>query len=352
MTFISHSQTRPVVVPLFSLHNVDASNETHATLTKTILAVIFIFAMVLSYPKNSTASQPHVNRKYTSKQPVSQKPLTCPEIPANDRWTIARHDGQTNFLFPLDTPITPTMLPPVSRTNLIHVYPATLPAVLHSAEQQDDRSRPQYEFHKSSDPAGTGKFFLGREIAQYMSYHGAPWLVRPEREMEEQPDVMLDSLNIQPGQTIADIGAGVGYFSLRLADRVGSKGQVLAVDIQRRMLALLKTNMRKAGVKNIRPILGSVKNPRLPTGKVDLVLMVDVYHEFTFPIEMILAIRQSLKPDGRIVFVEYRSEDPAVPIKRLHKMSERQVRIEGNALGLKWQETIHYLPWQHVVIFH
>ena len=124
MTFISHSQTRPVVVPLFSLRNVDTWNETRATLTKTILAAIFIFAMVLSYPRNSTASQPHVNRKYTSEQPVSKKPLTCPELPANDRWAIARHDGQTNFLFPLDTPITPTMLPPISRTNLIHVYPA------------------------------------------------------------------------------------------------------------------------------------------------------------------------------------------------------------------------------------
>lgn len=352
MIFTLPSKNRPASVPLHSLRNVDAWNEAHATLTRTVLGAIFILAMVLSYSKSSPASQPHVNRKHTSKQPVTQKPSTCPDMPANGRWAVARHDGQTNFLFPLDSPIARTMLPTVFRASLINAYWTTLPSGLHSAGKQDDRLPPQYEFHKSSDPAGTGKFFIGREIAQYMSYHGAPWLVRPEREMEEQPDVMLDSLNIQPGQTIADIGAGVGYFSLRLADRVGSKGQVLAVDIQRRMLALLKTNMRKAGVKNIRPILGSLKNPRLPTGKVDLALMVDVYHEFTFPIEMILAIRQSLKPDGRIVFVEYRSEDPTVPIKRLHKMSERQVRIEGDALGLKWQETIHYLPWQHVIIFH
>lgn len=213
-----------------------------------------------------------------------------------------------------------------------------------------DRLPPPYVYAPSADRNGTGKFFLGREIARFMSFHGANWLERPERDQTEQPEKVLDALEIGPGETVADIGAGTGYFSLRIARRVGREGRVLAVDIQKEMLALLMQNAKEADLDNVVPVLGTPTDPKLPRGAVDLVLMVDVYHEFSHPLEMIRAIRRSLKPDGRVVFVEYRAEDPAVPIKRVHKMSESQVRLEAEALGLEWRETLDFLPTQHVII--
>lgn len=210
---------------------------------------------------------------------------------------------------------------------------------------------PPYVYAPSIDPNGTGKFFLGREIAHFMTYEGVDWLVRPDRQQTEQPDRLLDALGIKPGDTVADVGAGVGYFSLRLAQRVGPEGRVLAIDIQKEMLAMLAKNQRRAGLRNIRRILSTVTDPKLPEGEVDLVLMVDVYHEFSHPVEMLDGIRRSLKPDGRVVFVEYRGEDPRVPIKLLHKMTEKQVRREAEALGLVWRETLEFLPTQHVILF-
>jgi SAM-dependent methyltransferase len=215
----------------------------------------------------------------------------------------------------------------------------------------DPPALPPYVYAPSVDPNGIGKFYFGREIAHFMTYHGADWLVREDREETEQPDKLLDELGIEPGDTVADVGAGVGYFSLRIAGRVGPQGRVLAVDIQKEMLRRLAENQKTAGLKNIRPVLGTITDPKLPAGEVDLVLMVDVYHEFSHPVEMLRAIRRSLKPDGRVVFVEYRGEDPAVPIKLVHKMTEAQVRLEAESVGLVWLETLDFLPTQHVILF-
>lgn len=209
----------------------------------------------------------------------------------------------------------------------------------------------RYEFRRVHDPEGIGKFYQGREIAQVMGHEAAAWLERPERAAEEKPDVLLGQLNLRPGEVVADIGAGTGYFSRALAQRVGRTGRVLAVDIQPEMLTLLTNTSTRLGLTNIVPVLGTEQDPRLPAAAVDLVLMVDVYHEFEFPEEMMQAICRALKPGGRVVFVEYRGEDPAVPIKRLHKMTEAQVKKEMTGLPLKWVRTIGALPRQHIIIF-
>ena len=200
-------------------------------------------------------------------------------------------------------------------------------------------------------PDGTGIVYLGRETAAVMGHEGADWLERPERVAEERPDLLLAALDLKPGMQVADIGAGTGYYSWRMAERIGPAGRVFAVDVQPEMLALLDVEMKKRKVANVRGVLGTSSDPGLAPGSIDLVLMVDVYHEFDRPREMLDALVRSLKPGGRIVFVEYRAEDPAVPIKPHHKMSEAQVRREATAAGLTWQRTVGTLPWQHVVIF-
>ncbi len=202
-----------------------------------------------------------------------------------------------------------------------------------------------------ASPDGIGKAFLGREIAQVMGYHGAAWLERPERMAEERPDLVLAALELTPGMTVADIGAGSGYFSWRMAERVGSGGTVYAVDIQPEMIGILRRQMAQRGAANVKPILGAVTNPRLPAEQLDLVLMVDVYHEFEYPYEMLGAIARALKPGGRVVFVEYRGDDPAVPIKPLHTMTEAQVRKEAALQSLEWVKTVSDLPWQQVIVF-
>jgi SAM-dependent methyltransferase len=209
----------------------------------------------------------------------------------------------------------------------------------------------RYEFHQPHDPAGIGKFYMGREIAQVMGHEAADWLERPERDTEEHTEVLVEQLKLKPGETIADIGAGTGYFSRRLAIKVGATGKVLAVDIQPEMLLLLTNRMAAVGITNVVPILGSATDPKLPAASVDLVLLVDMYHEFDFPVEVMEALCRSVKPGGRVVFVEYRGEDPAVPIKPLHKMTEMQVKREMSALPLDWVQTIEVLPRQHIIIF-
>jgi ubiquinone/menaquinone biosynthesis C-methylase UbiE len=184
-----------------------------------------------------------------------------------------------------------------------------------------------------------------------MGHEGADWLERPEREAEEQTDKLVEQLKVKLGDVVADIGAGSGYFSKRLARRVGPQGKVLAVDIQPEMLDLLTNTMVKLGITNVVPVLGTVSDPKLPAGSVDLALMVDVYHEFSFPYEMMTGIRRSLKPTGRVVFVEFRAEDPAVPIKRLHKMAEAQVKKEMSIVSLHWVGTSEVLPRQHIIVF-
>ena len=200
-------------------------------------------------------------------------------------------------------------------------------------------------------PDGTGIVYMGRETAAVMGHEGADWLERPERVVEERPDLLLGALALKAGMRVADIGAGTGYYSWRMAERVGPSGRIYAVDVQPEMLALLTREMDKRKVVNVTGVLGSTTDPRLPAGAIDLVLMVDVYHEFDRPREMLDALVRALKPGGRVVFVEYRAEDPAVPIKPHHKMTEAQVKREANAAGLVWKETIETLPWQHIVIF-
>ena len=200
-------------------------------------------------------------------------------------------------------------------------------------------------------PDGIGKRYMGREIAQVMGWQGAAWLEREEREREERTDLLLPELALAPGMVVADIGAGTGYIARRMALQVGAKGVVYAVDVQPEMIGMLQSLATKAGLAQIRPVLGADTDVRLPAASVDLAIMVDVYHELAYPREVLASIVRALKPGGRVVFVEYRAEDARVPIKALHKMSEAQVRREADASGLVWERTAGGLPWQHAVIF-
>ena len=190
-----------------------------------------------------------------------------------------------------------------------------------------------------------------REPAPVMSSAGADWLTRPERIQEENPDAMLKALEIKTGSTVADVGAGVGYHAWRLAEIVGPRGKVLAEDIQPEMLRLLTSNIKERRLSNVQVILGTEKDPKLPAGQVDLVLMVDVYHEFSDPVAMMQNIKKSLKPDGRVVLVEFRKEDDAVPIRPEHKMSTLEVRAELEPLGFRFDKVLDFLPWQHILFF-
>jgi protein-L-isoaspartate O-methyltransferase len=214
-----------------------------------------------------------------------------------------------------------------------------------------DRMPSRYTTERIHDPDGIGKFYMGREIAIVMGHLGAGWLERPEREKEEQPKKLLAILDLKPGQVVADIGAGSGYHSVRMAKKVGLKGKVLAVDIQKEMLDIIRTRMKQEDITNIEPILGTETDPKLPAGGVDLILMVDVYHEFAYPFEMTEALVKALKPGGRLVFVEFRKEDRTVPIKEVHKMTKNQVLKEMEPHPLKHAKTVNSLPWQHVIIF-
>jgi ubiquinone/menaquinone biosynthesis C-methylase UbiE len=190
-----------------------------------------------------------------------------------------------------------------------------------------------------------------RRIAQVMGAGGANWLVRPERQTEEHPDEALDALKIPKGAVVADIGAGVGYFSWRLAERVGPSGVVYGEDIQQEMLDQLGKNMRDRKIANVRLVLGMIDDPKLPKGSLDLVLLVDVYHEFSEPEKMLDRIRESLKPNGRLVLLEYRGEDPNVPIRSEHKMTLKQVQAEVQPEGFRFYQSIEVLPQQHIIVF-
>ena len=201
-----------------------------------------------------------------------------------------------------------------------------------------------------ASPDGIGKSSMGRELAQVMGHLGAPWLERTERVQEEGTELLISNLPLPPDAIVADIGAGTGYFSFRLAARV-PQGKIYAVDIQQEMLDLIENGKAGGAGSNIVTVLGSESDPKLPAATVDLILLVDAYHEFEYPREMGEAMVRALKPGGRIALVEYRAEDDAVPIKRLHKMSQRQAKAEMAALGLVWVETKSDLPWQHLMFF-
>ncbi len=214
-----------------------------------------------------------------------------------------------------------------------------------SPQQSDKYTRTA----RSAD--GIGKSYMGREIAGVMGWQAAAWLEREEREQEERGDLLLRELGLKAGMTVADVGAGTGYYARRMAPLVGSGGQVLAVDVQPQMIEMLTALAKKANLTNIKPVLGAVDDVKLEAASVDVAIMVDVYHELEFPFEVMQSIVRSLKPDGRVVFVEYRLEDPKVPIKLIHKMSEAQIRKEAAAHDLVYERTARTLPWQHVVIF-
>lgn len=193
--------------------------------------------------------------------------------------------------------------------------------------------------------------YKGRKIAQTMHYLGAPWLIREEREREERCSLMLTNSKIKPGMTVCDIGCGNGFYTFRLAEMVGPQGRVYAVDIQPEMLTLLREEMEKRGVENVIPVLGSVHNPRLPRSQIDAIILADVYHEFSHPEQMLAAMRDSLKPDGFAILLEFRAEDDTVPIKPLHKMSKAQIFKEWPVNGFKLVDEFDRLSWQHMLFF-
>jgi ubiquinone/menaquinone biosynthesis C-methylase UbiE len=207
-----------------------------------------------------------------------------------------------------------------------------------------------YEFRPGSFD-GVGKWFLGREIAHFMSHQGAPWLEREERETEEEPSRLVASLGLKPGDAVGDVGAGSGSLTWRLARAGGPAGRVYANDIQPEMLAILRTNVVAHGVTNVTAVLGEVTDPKLPAGALDLVILVDVYHECDHPLEMARGMISALKPGGRLVLIEYRGEEKWVPIKPLHKMTEAQVRKELALQPVQFVTNLSVLPRQHILVF-
>ncbi len=206
-----------------------------------------------------------------------------------------------------------------------------------------------YEFREPSRD-GIGKVYLGREISQVMGHEGAYWLERPSRELQEHPQLVVDLLELDTDDVVADIGAGTGYMTVRLAEYVPD-GQVFAVDVQPEMITLLSERIEEAHLTMVQPIQGEADDPHLPTDSLDLALLVDAYHEFAYPHEMLQHLQQALKPGGQVVLAEYRAENPLVMIKRLHKMSERQVQKEMRAAGFRWVKTDESLPQQHLFFF-
>ncbi len=193
--------------------------------------------------------------------------------------------------------------------------------------------------------------YEGRVIAQTMHWKGAEWLMRRVREEEEGPSKMRAQLHVKPGMVVCDMGCGNGYHTLPLAEMVGEKGKVYAVDVQPEMIEMLKQNIASKGLKNIVPINGLYHDPKLPPNTCDMILMVDVYHEFSHPVQMLAGMRAALKPDGQIVLCEFRAEDETVPIKKEHKMSKAQINKEMNANGFKLVREYDGLPWQHLMFF-
>ncbi len=220
----------------------------------------------------------------------------------------------------------------------------SLPALTSAAEH------PGYEIDPERRTTGIGKFYMGREISFVMGHLAAQWLNRPGRIQEEMPDEVVANMNLAPDEVVADIGAGSGYFSFRIAEKV-PEGKVMAVDIQPEMLQLIAERMEAEDVSNIERVLGEVDNPNLPPSSIDAAIMVDAYHEFSHPFEMIDGIYKALRPGGRIFLLEYRGEDDSVPIRPLHKMTELQAVKEMSVFGLEWTDTLDFLPWQHMMIF-
>lgn len=236
-------------------------------------------------------------------------------------------------------------MPYISRSLPIFVF-----VMLFSFFAQAAENDPGYIYAPERSQGGIGKFYMGREISGVMGHQAADWLERPQRTHEEMPDEVVANMGLQPDHIVADIGAGSGYFSFRMA-RLVPQGKVLAVDIQPEMLEMIEQRKREMQILNVESIQGRIDNPNLPDNSVDAVLLVDAYHEFSHPYEMLEGIYKALKPGGRLILVEYRGEDPSVPIRPLHKMTEQQVVKEMAVFDLDWDDTLDFLPWQHMLIF-
>jgi len=217
------------------------------------------------------------------------------------------------------------------------------------AEKPESSSESAYTEGEASRD-GIGKFFMGREISKVMGHLGAGWLERPERVQQERTDLLVEKLALKPTDHVVDLGAGSGYFSFRMAPLV-PQGKIYAVDISPEMLAIVRAKMRKSNAENIETVLSTVTDLKLDKNSADCVLIVDAYHEFSHPLEMGKSIYDTLKPGGKLILIEYRMEDPGIPIKKLHKMSQKQAIKEISAVGLKWEETSEALPQQHFMVF-
>lgn len=234
--------------------------------------------------------------------------------------------------------------------KIIHpLFLLALILALHPCAGQDTSSNERYIF-KKGDPYGIGKWYMGREIANVMGFQGMGWLDRPEREEEENTGKLLRNMDIHDGDIIADIGAGSGYHVFKMAP-IARKGFIYAIDIQDEMLAELRKKKENGKSINVEIVKGSDKSVNLLENSVDKVLMVDVYHEFNHPFEMMASIKKALKPGGKIFLIEYRGEDDRVPIKKVHKMTKEQAVKELQAAGMKLERNIGNLPWQHCMVF-
>ncbi len=234
-------------------------------------------------------------------------------------------------------------------TVIVHGILITL-ACLLLVESAIAAEHPGYIEDPARRSTGIGKFYLGREISFVMGHQAAEWLNRPGRIQEERPDEVVSNMGLAADHVVADIGAGSGYFSFRIAKLV-PQGKVLAVDIQQEMLDIIERRKAEEKVSNVEGVKGEIDDPNLPVNSIDAAIMVDAYHEFSHPFEMIEGIYDALRPGGRIFLLEYRGEDDSVPIRPLHKMTEVQVVKEMSVFGLEWTDTLDFLPWQHMMIF-
>jgi ubiquinone/menaquinone biosynthesis C-methylase UbiE len=231
----------------------------------------------------------------------------------------------------------------------MHLIKATLLSTLFLTVSFCTIGQDRYKI-RAGDPNGINKWYMGRQIAHVMSHYGIDWLEREEREMEENTSLLLKNLAVKPGMVVADIGAGSGYHSALLSKMVGT-GKVFAVDVEPEMIAYLNARIKQEKLSRIVPVLSTEQKVSLPENTIDIMLLVDVYHEFSFPYEMALSMRAALKPGGKLVLVEFRAEDPTVPIKTIHKMSETQAIKEFKAAGFAFDKNIDNLPWQHCMVF-
>jgi len=231
----------------------------------------------------------------------------------------------------------------------MHLIKVTLLSTLFLTVSLCTLGQDRYKI-RAGDPNGINKWYMGRQIAHVMSHYGIDWLEREEREMEENTSLLLKNLAVKPGMVVADIGAGSGYHSALLSRMVGT-GKVFAVDVEPEMIAYLNARIKQEKLSRIVPVLSTEQKVSLPENTIDMMLLVDVYHEFSFPYEMALSMRAALKPGGKLVLVEFRAEDPTVPIKTIHKMSEAQAIKEFKAAGFTFDKNIDNLPWQHCMVF-